>query len=335
MTPRFYQGQHFGNLLALLVSAAAAALAPLQVFLFAYAFIGPLHYLTEMAWLRKKNFYSDTKSGILPSSLYVIAAIALCLAVSLDFYLHRGITAYSIALLVLLSLSTRVRDPRIFLALLATGLLARYFVHGFVLFIGAILPTIVHVYVFTLLFMVSGVVRESQSSQKNPTKSRPTFLAWLNPVLLLALPVLLLTMHTSYPSPSQYWLTAEAGFADLHGYLVHLLGSNLHPDASILATPAAAAVLRFLAFIYLFHYLNWFTKTELLQWHRVSRRSWSVILTLYAISIGCYLFNFLLGFYIVNFLSLLHVFLEFPLNWHTAQFLTTSLTRLWRRPATY
>jgi hypothetical protein len=332
VTRRFYQGQHFGNLLALLVSATAAALAPLQVFLFAYAFIGPLHYLTEMAWLRKKNFYSDSRSGLLSSSLYVIAAIALCLAVSLDFYLHRGITAYSIALLVLLSLSTRVRDPRIFLALLATGLLARYFVHGFVLFIGAILPTIVHVYVFTFLFMVSGVVRESQSP-----KSRPAFtklLAWLNPILLLALPVLLLTLHTTYPSPSQYWLTAEAGFADLHGYLVHLLGSNLHPDASILATPAAAAVLRFLAFIYLFHYLNWFTKTELLQWHRVSRRSWTVILALYALSIGCYLWNFLLGFYIVNFLSLLHVFLEFPLNWHTGQFLTSSLTRLWRRPAT-
>ena len=35
----------------------------------------------------------------------------------------------------------------------------------------------------------------------------------------------------------------------------------------------AAGVLRFLAFIYLFHYLNWFAKTEELPqlWHKVSR----------------------------------------------------------------
>ena len=115
------------------------------------------------------------------------------------------------------------------------------------------------------------------------------------------------------------------GFRSLHGYLVRLLGHNLHPDATILADPAAAGVLRFLAFIYLFHYLNWFAKTELLQWHRVSRRSWAWIVVLYSVSAGCYLWNFRVGFYMVNFLSMLHVFLEFPLNWHTGRFLMARL----------
>ena len=49
--------QHRGNFLALILSATAAMLAPLQTFIFVYAFVGPLHYLTEIAWLRKKDFY--------------------------------------------------------------------------------------------------------------------------------------------------------------------------------------------------------------------------------------------------------------------------------------
>jgi hypothetical protein len=327
---QLYRSPHLANFLALVVSATAATLAPLHVFLFAYAFLGPLHYLTEMAWLKKKNFFSA--EGLLSPAAYVLIACALCLAVSADFYLHRGITATAIALLVVLSLSTRIRDPRILLAVIATGLLARYFLHGFVIFVAAILPTIVHVYFFTLLFMLSGLVRETRRPSKagEPRTLWNKRAPWVNPLLLLTLPLVLLRAHPRYASPGPYWLNAEAGFADLHGYLVHLLGGNLHPDASILASPAAAAVLRLLAFIYLFHYLNWFTKTELLQWHRVSRRSWTVILALYALSVGCYLWNFTVGFYLVNFLSLLHVFLEFPLNWHTGQFLTTCFAGLWK-----
>lgn len=316
-----FKDQHKSNFAALLLSATAATIAPLQVFLFVYAFVGPLHYLTEMAWLKKKDFYSG--DGLVSSPVYVLIASLLCIAVSVDFYFHRGITAYTVGLLVLLSLSTRIRNPYILLSLLLAGALAKFFVHGFVIFIGAILPTIIHVYVFTLLFMISGLVRERKR----------TLLSWLNPALLLAMPIILLAMHRSYNTPGNYWITAETGFSDLHGYLVSLLGSNMHPGSAILANPSAAAVLRFLAFIYLFHYLNWFTKTELLKWHQVSRRSWAIILSLYAVSVGCYLWNFLIGFYIVNFLSLLHVFLEFPLDWHTGEFLTSSFTQRWQRRA--
>ena len=35
----------------------------------------------------------------------------------------------------------------------------------------------------------------------------------------------------SYPVPGSYWVNAEAGFTALHGYLVSLIGHNLHPDA--------------------------------------------------------------------------------------------------------
>jgi hypothetical protein len=75
-----------------------------------------------------------------------------------------------------------------------------------------------------------------------------------------------------------------------------------------------------------------FAKTELLGGHRVSRRSWVWIAVLYSVSVGCYLRSFMVGFYLVNFLSMLHVFLEFPLNWHTSCFLVKSVARLWSKP---
>jgi hypothetical protein len=314
------KNQHVSNFLALVVSAVAASVAPLQVFIFVYAFVGPLHYLTEIAWLRKTNFYVG--GGAISERVYVVLAAVLCVAVSADFYVHRGLTGYAIGILMVLSLGAWVKNPYVLISALIAGYVAKFFVHGLVMFVAVILPTIVHVYVFTILFMVSGLIRERKR----------TMLAWINPVLLLGLPVLLLMARWSYPAPGRYWISAEAGFSALHGYLAGLLGHNLHPDASILDDPAAAGVLRFLAFIYLFHYLNWFAKTELLQWHRVSRGSWGWISVLYSLSVGCYLWNFTVGFYLVNFLSMLHVFLEFPLNWHTSRFLTTSVARLWSKP---
>jgi hypothetical protein len=188
-----------------------------------------------------------------------------------------------------------------------------------------VLPTIVHVYIFTVLFLISGLVR---------SKERPV-LSWINPMLVLAAPLLLLRAHWGYFAPGSYWSNAEAGFANLHVMLAGLLGQNLHPTGLAAADPASAGVLRVLAFIYMYHYLNWFAKTELLKWHVVSRRSWALILGLYAFSVGCYLYSFVLGFYIVNFLSLLHVLLEFPLDWHTGHYLASAIPRPWvRRPTT-
>ncbi len=314
------KNQHVSNFLALLVSAVAASLAPLQVFIFVYAFVGPLHYLTEIAWLNKKDFYFV--GGAVSARAYVAVAAVLCVAASIDFYIHRGVTGYAIGLMMVLSLGAIVKNPWVLLSALVAGYAAKFFVHGLVFFVAAILPTIVHVYVFTMLFMVSGLVREK----------RRTLLTWMNPVLLLGLPVALVSARWSYPAPGTYWIQAEQGFGSLHHYLERLLGHNLHPDATILADPSAAGLLRFFAFIYLFHYLNWFAKTELLQWHRVSRRSWMWIVVLYSVSAGCYVWNFRVGFYLVNFLSLLHVFLEFPLNWHTGRFLGASITRLRSKP---
>ena len=63
------------DLAALLLSGVLAAAAPLQVFLLAYALLGPFHYLTEIAWLRKKQFYF--REGLISSRSYLLLAVGM------------------------------------------------------------------------------------------------------------------------------------------------------------------------------------------------------------------------------------------------------------------
>src|SRR5271170_3395156 len=46
------------NVGLMVLACAAAIAAPFQVFLFAYAVLGPLHYLTEISWLHDRNYFT-------------------------------------------------------------------------------------------------------------------------------------------------------------------------------------------------------------------------------------------------------------------------------------
>jgi hypothetical protein len=49
------------NSLLVIITFALAIAIPFELFLFAYAFIGPIRYLSEIAWLDKKNYFINSK----------------------------------------------------------------------------------------------------------------------------------------------------------------------------------------------------------------------------------------------------------------------------------
>ena len=49
------------NIGLMVISMIAAFVMPFEVFLFAYAFLGPLHYLTEISWLHDRKYFSTGK----------------------------------------------------------------------------------------------------------------------------------------------------------------------------------------------------------------------------------------------------------------------------------
>jgi hypothetical protein len=46
------------NIVLMFISAAAAYVLPFEVFLFSYAVLGPLHYLTEISWLHERKYFT-------------------------------------------------------------------------------------------------------------------------------------------------------------------------------------------------------------------------------------------------------------------------------------
>src|SRR5450432_3798990 len=51
------------NIGLMIVSCAAAFALPFELFLFSYAVLGPLHYLTQIAWMHDRGYFTrDARS---------------------------------------------------------------------------------------------------------------------------------------------------------------------------------------------------------------------------------------------------------------------------------
>ena len=71
----------------------------------------------------------------------------------------------------------------------------------------------------------------------------------------------------------------------------------------------------FISFAYTYHYLNWFSKTSVIGWHKnINKTKLFTLLAIWVVSVALYAYNFKLGLILLLFLSFMHVFLEFPIN---------------------
>ncbi|MCY7363401.1 MAG: hypothetical protein LH629_15240, partial [Ignavibacteria bacterium] len=80
------------------------------------------------------------------------------------------------------------------------------------------------------------------------------------------------------------------------------------------SNPAMLAIMTFIGFAYMYHYLNWFSKTSIIQWHNIPRLRFAAVIFLWIASIALYAFDYAVGLKWLFFLSFTHVLLEFPLN---------------------
>lgn len=94
--------------------------------------------------------------------------------------------------------------------------------------------------------------------------------------------------------------------------------------------PSASALRKFqvfIAFAYTYHYLNWFSKTSIIGWkNTLTKRSALLIGGIWLMAVSLYAYDYKTGFALLFFLSFLHVFLEFPLNWLTIKSIGNRLT---------
>ena len=309
------------NIVLILISAILAYNFPLELFILSFAILGPLHYLTEINWLNSKSFYFTRKN----TRWLIIGTVASIFIVLPKLFIEYGaedgvlrsvmlaINSWSngfiFATLILAIGYQFIKSWKGWLLISVVILIGAILLNGmdyYETIIGLFIPTIIHVYLFTILFMVYGAKK---------TKSTYGYVAVS---LLLIVPIAF-----------AYIKLTEGGYLFPDDMKSIYLSNNFHVTPVLFSKYLGLSdgktfffyenlelrLMMFISFIYLYHYLNWFSKTTTIEWHKsLSLYRTLLIVGLWLIMLTLFYFNFRLGFLISLFLSILHVILEFPLN---------------------
>lgn len=311
------------NIGLIAMSLVIAFIIPFRLFLFVYAVLGPLHYLTEINWLRDKNYFVKQRKWVwLPVLLAVFVLLPKVFLLPdsgidmsenlfgpvihwIDKY-NNGFIFVCLALAAGLVL-TKNRTQLWVVCLFGAGLAVLLnSVNIYVVIVGLLIPTVLHVYVFTLLFMLYGALK---------SKSRPGYIS----VLLLATSPIIIALVMINPELYDITENIKQTFIAGNFYKTNsLFGKSLGLSDGTQFSFEALLDIRiqiFMAFAYTYHYLNWFSKTTVIGWHKnLNTRKSLIILVLWILSMTMYWYDYSIGLIALLTLSILHVFLEFPLN---------------------
>ena len=317
------------NVGLMIASAIVAFRWPFETFLVAYIVFGPLHYLTEISWLHDRGYFTKRRHDYLA---LIAAAVVVTMVTFVPIpdtppsaIVAVSFAAFATALVFVLTDSVAMRAVVGTAGLVVGSQIAALPALDNVF--GVFLPTIIHVFVFTGLFILVGALRGRSVSG----------LLSLGVFLAVALAFWVAHLAPGSYQASEYARSAygtatvrgtfSQGFMTLNyllvtGFGLHDFGVQQTTATSFAASintylyehPVALAVMAFIAFAYLYHYLNWFSKTSVIRWNDISRARFAVVIVVWVASLGLYAYDSAVGFRWLFFLSFSHVLLEFPLN---------------------
>ncbi len=321
------------NIGLMLLSCGLAFVLPFELFLFSYAVLGPLHYLTEISWLHQRDYFSTQKKDY-----SILILVLLCFFISAGVFFHDIIvmrkyfegsfshetirsvlglystwfpififSAFigSLGLIVFKKTSSK-------LILFGIGIVVGYLlrVSSFqVMLMGVFVPTLIHVYLFTGLFMLYGALKSGST------------VGYISVIVFVGCA---LSFYIIQYVPQDFLISSyvrdsfvSSGFTSVNKTALGFFKSGGITDFDIFGSRRGLMVQRFIAFAYTYHYLNWFSKTEIIKWHQVPRKWLIGSVLIWIASVGLYLYDYRTGLIGLFFLSMLHVFLEFPLNFRS------------------
>lgn len=284
------------NCIFMILSALIAYWIPFELLLFSYAVLGPAHYITEISWLHDRHYFTTGERDY----WYLVCLTVLSLMVPIPVWdvLIISLFVWAIVLIRVQNISGKM----IALCCVLLAVCAARYIFNFGNTLSVMLVTLIHVYVFTGIFILVGALK------------RKSHLDFLSLFIFLTCPVVLLLVPTTIDTytPSFYTVQGVSYFMQISDAVVGLFGYT--PDKTTIIT-----IMRCTAFAYTYHYLNWFSKTKIIGWHDISKTRLMVICMLYSLSLIAYYLDYGFGFSVLLFLSLLHVVLEFPLNHRSFQ----------------
>ncbi len=317
------------NIGLMIVAAVFAFYRPFETFLFAYAFFGPAHYLTEISWLHDRNYFTKRNYDWI---FLLLAGIIITLA---NFNLIPNLPNEASTILIFVSfisalIFVTIKNIVLRIVLIVASALSSKLFIGSIIFnsvFGAFMPTLIHVFVFTGLFILVGALKGRSLSG----------ILSLGVFIIVAISFFYLPISNGNYKPTDYVMNSYGhlkndgsfsdGFISLNHHILSVF--NLHdfgkPTVNfqqfvdgfnnyLFQNPLSLSIMAFIGFAYLYHYLNWFSKTSVIQWHNIPRSRFIGIIVLWLLSIGLYSIDYAIGLQWLFFLSFTHVLLEFPLN---------------------
>ncbi|MEA2920330.1 MAG: hypothetical protein QOF07_293 [Bradyrhizobium sp.] len=274
----------------MLLALGAAYLVPFELLLLAYVVLGPAHYFSEISWLHDRSYFLPHR-GI----AVALAAIAV-IAALIDNASWFGFAMWGTLIVCAMLAATASAAEGTLLFMIAIALAAVMYSSGssFAV-IGILIPTLIHVSLFTLVFMTLGAWRAKSRVQ-----------AALIAVYLLAIGVILLGPPTAGVRIAGFARAGQEYFGNVGPALGRLFGvRDLTLDTRLTSL---------LAFVYTYHYLNWFIKADVIRWTDIPRSRLVMVIAASAASTALYFYDYAFGFTFLLALSLVHILLEFPLN---------------------
>jgi hypothetical protein len=277
--------------LALMLGALAVSyVLPFELLLLSYIILGPAHYYTEISWLHDRSYFMPRRAFA-----FVLAAAALGGMFIAQPYWSGVLLWCCFVAAALVALNAPLpRTLMLGTVALAVTLLMALAGAPFAL-VGILLPTFIHVSIFTLVFMTLGALRARSPAQ-----------AALIGVYLLAIAAILVVPPSSATVIPVFAQLGRDYFGDIAPSLGALFGV---PNLQF-----AGRITGLLSFVYTYHYLNWFIKADVIRWARMPRPRLVAVVALSVASTAFCLYNYTIGITVLLVVSLLHVLLEFPLN---------------------
>ena len=274
----------------MLLALGAAYLMPFELLLLAYVVLGPAHYFSEISWLHDRSYFLPHR-GI--AAALVILAIGAALIDNASWFGFAMWGALIVCAMLAATTSAAEGTLLFMIAIALAGIM--YASDSSFAVIGILIPTLIHVSLFTLVFMTLGAWRSGSRLQ-----------ALLVVVYLVAVAVILLAPPTAEIRIASFAQAAKDYFGNVGPALSRLFGiPGVRLDTRLTSL---------LAFVYTYHYLNWFIKADVIRWADIPRARLALLIAASAGSTALYFYDYAFGFTFLLALSLIHILLEFPLN---------------------
>jgi len=318
------------NIGLIFVSLVAAFKVPFHLFLFSYAVLGPLHYLTEINWLGEKSYFVKERKWV---SVFVLMAILFSLPaffqlptttmqkqfadanemIKLNKELILSVVSFSILFAVTLVYVRKWQNVVLLTILNLAAIAAVLTLHLFSFaFVAVFVPTIFHVYFFTLLFMLYGTMKS-----RNTAGYVACAFLLLCPLIIWKNPI---AIENYAISESVQRVFLKSSFQNVTTSMAAALGISNKGEMFQLLSEEGIRIQIFIAFCYTYHYLNWFSKTSIIGWGRnISRKRFALVVGIWIISVCLYWYDYQIGLTALLIMSMTHVFFEFPLNVQSIQ----------------